>query len=61
MWLLLAATDVAGCIPPAEAVRAKTTSAGIRFLVADCLIRTEFEGRPLDIVFGGWLLNYAGG
>ncbi|KAI4206689.1 MAG: hypothetical protein LQ346_000981 [Caloplaca aetnensis] len=39
--------------------KAENKSDKIRFMVADCTIPTEFDGGPFDIVFGGWLLNYA--
>ncbi|KAL8749246.1 MAG: hypothetical protein Q9184_006882 [Pyrenodesmia sp. 2 TL-2023] len=41
------------------AAKAETKSDKIRFMVADCTIPTEVDGGPFDIVFGGWLLNYA--
>lgn len=41
------------------AAKAVASSDKIRFVVADCSIPTKFEDGPFDIVFGGWLLNYA--
>ncbi|KAL9598426.1 MAG: hypothetical protein Q9219_004516 [cf. Caloplaca sp. 3 TL-2023] len=41
------------------AAEATASSDRERFLVADCTVPQKFEGGPFDIVFGGWLLNYA--
>ncbi|KAI4126840.1 MAG: hypothetical protein LQ338_003550, partial [Usnochroma carphineum] len=41
------------------AAKARASSDRVRFLVADCSIPTKFEDGPFDIVFAGWLLNYA--
>lgn len=37
----------------------RNASGQISFIEADCSRPTIFPGRPFDIVFGGWFLNYA--
>ncbi|KAI4153530.1 MAG: hypothetical protein L6R39_001547 [Caloplaca ligustica] len=41
------------------AAKTGSSSDQMRFIVADCSISTQYENGPFDIVFGGWLLNYA--
>lgn len=45
-------------VEEAQALTA-ASSDKISYLVADCSEPTEFPGRPFDIVFGAWFLNYA--
>lgn len=42
-----------------EAAKAATPPDKVQFIVADCSIPTKYDGGPFDIVFAGWLLNYA--
>ena len=42
-----------------SAAEVAASSDKVEFLVADCSVPTRYNGGPFDIVFGGWLLNYA--